>query len=55
MECFAHSNEKRSDIMFRKNFAVLALLGFSVLIASCGGADEMDARIMSVFRVDGDG
>ena len=41
--------------MFRKNFAVLALLGFSVLIASCGGADEMDARIMSIFRVDGDG
>ena len=41
--------------MFRKIFAVLALLVFSVLIASCGGADEMDARIMSIFRVDGDG
>ena len=43
--------------MFRKILAVLVLLIFTVLIASCGGADgtdEMDARIMSIFRVDGD-
>ena len=41
--------------MFRKILAVLALLVFSVLIASCGGAGDMDARVMSIFRVDGDG
>ena len=43
--------------MFRKNLVVLALLVFSVLIVSCAVAEdtnEMDARIMSIFRVDGD-
>ena len=41
--------------MFRKIYAVLALLVFSVLFTSCGGANDIDARVMSIFRVDGDG
>ena len=44
--------------MFRKFLVVLAFLILPALLASCGGADgndEMDARIMSIFRVDGDG
>ena len=38
-----------------RKFAVLMVcLIFPLLLASCGGTGEMDARIMTVFRVDGE-
>ena len=37
-----------------KMVVLLASLVFAVLFASCGGSGELDARTMSVFRVDGD-
>ena len=38
----------------RKSAIFLAVLVFAVLFASCGDSGDLDARIMSVFRVDGD-
>ena len=38
----------------RKMVVLLAGLVFAVLFASCGGSGDLDARTMSVFRVDGE-
>ena len=48
------NNEIKGVSVMRKMTVFLAGLVFAVLFASCGDSGEMDARIVSVFRVDGD-